>query len=160
MGRPPKIKAIKKTAKDDTQLAATPVLEPVQIAPIDPTLTAPTVSATPVPVTSPGPLISEADGKKLVELLTNAQLEYNNVQTKILKEKKKEISSLNYQIKEYLGAFLLIGYDLNNNPIEMISAGNATEYDALLERLRRLMFKINQNIVSSNGQDPYGLRSE
>ena len=55
-----------------------------------------------------------------------------------------------------MGPFMLIGYDLNNNPIEMVSAYSVAEHDALLERFRRVMYKINQNIANSNGEDPYG----
>jgi len=51
---------------------------------------------------------------------------------------------------------MLIGYDLNNNPIEMVSAYSVAEHDALLERFRRVMYKINQNIANSGGEDPYG----
>ena len=51
---------------------------------------------------------------------------------------------------------MLIGYDLNNNPVEMVSAASPGEHDALLERLRRVMYKISQNIANSNGSDPYG----
>ena len=54
---------------------------------------------------------------------------------------------------------MLIGYDLNDNPVEIVSANTAAENDALLERFRRVMFKINQNIANSNGEDPYGKNS-
>jgi hypothetical protein len=55
-----------------------------------------------------------------------------------------------------MGPYILIGYDLNSQPVEIISAQNPAENDALLERFRRVMFKINQNVINSNGEDPYG----
>jgi hypothetical protein len=94
-------------------------------------------------------------------MLQLARLEYfKDLKNKIVKEKKREISSLDDQIKEYIGPYILIGYDLNNNPVEIVSAQNAAEHDALLERFRRVMYKINQNIMNSNGEDPYGNGSD
>ena len=85
-----------------------------------------------------------------------ANLEYTKLKNKILREKKREIDSLDVQIKEFLSSYMLIGYDLNNNPVEIVSASTTAENDALLERFRRVMSKINQNISNSNGDDPFG----
>lgn len=118
------------------------------------------VPATPPPEQAPSlGAISEAEQKKIQEMLLHAQLEFNKVKTNIVKEKRREIETLNSQIKEFVGPFMLLGYDLNGNPIEMVSASSPSEHDALLERLRRVMFKINQNIVNTGGTDPYGLNS-
>lgn len=105
------------------------------------------------------PALTEAEQKRIQEMLVHAQLEFNKLKTSIVREKKKEIEVLDQQIKEFVGPFMLIGYDLANNPIEMVSAATPAEQDALLERLRRVMFKINQNMANSNGADPYGFNS-
>ena len=89
-------------------------------------------------------------------MIALANLEYGKVRTRIVKEKKREIETLDGQIREFLGPYMLIGYDLNNNPVEIVSANSTAENDALLERFRRVMFKINQNIAQSGGEDPYG----
>jgi len=94
--------------------------------------------------------------KKIQEAIRHAQLEFAKIKTSVVKEKRREIETLDSTLKEFIGPFMLIGYDLNNNPIEMVSASSAAEHDALLERLRRVMFKINQNIMNSGGNDPYG----
>jgi hypothetical protein len=94
--------------------------------------------------------------KKIRDLLLHAQIEFSKVKLNIVKDKQNEFAALEDQIKEFMGPFMLIGYDLNNNPIEMVSANSASEHDALLERFRRVMFKINQNIANSGGNDPYG----
>lgn len=101
-------------------------------------------------------VIAEIEQKKLQEMLMLASIEYNKIKNKIVREKRREIESLDGQIKEFLGPYMLIGYDLNNNPVEIVSANSAAENDALLERFRRVMFKINQNITNSNGDDPFG----
>jgi hypothetical protein len=101
--------------------------------------------------------LAEPDQKALLEMVRNAQLEYyNKIKTNIIKEKRREIEALDTQIKEFIGPYMLIGYDLNDNPIEMVSAKTPAERDAILERLRKVMFKINQNIANSDGEDPYG----
>ena len=111
----------------------------------------------PISATSPSAGVSKEEQNALQEMLQLAKLEYmKSLKNKIVKEKHREIDSLDQQIKEFLGPYMLIGYDLNNQPVEIVSAENPAHYDALLERFRRVMFKINQNIVNSNGEDPYG----
>lgn len=101
-------------------------------------------------------IIAEVEQRRLQEMLMLANIEYNKIKNKMVREKRREIESLDGQIKEFLGSYMLIGYDLNNNPVEIVSANSAAENDALLERFRRVMFKINQNITNSNGDDPFG----
>jgi len=101
-------------------------------------------------------IIAEVEQRRLQEMLMLANIEYNKLKNKMVREKRREIESLDGQIKEFLGSYMLIGYDLNNNPVEIVSANSAAENDALLERFRRVMFKINQNITNSNGDDPFG----
>jgi uncharacterized protein (DUF885 family) len=100
--------------------------------------------------------LTEIEQRKIQEMISLAQLESSKIKTSIVKEKKKEIDTLETVVKEFMGPFMLMGYDLNDNPIEMVSANSPAEYDALLERLRRVVVKINQNIANSNGNDPYG----
>lgn len=115
-----------------------------------------TTSTTSSGALSSNPL-TQNEQAALNDMLQLAKLEYmKSLKNKIVKEKHREIDSLDQQIKEFLGPYMLIGYDLNNQPVEIVSAENPAHYDALLERFRRVMFKINQNIVNSNGEDPYG----
>jgi hypothetical protein len=115
-----------------------------------PQTASPSASAAPVN-------ISQNEQAALQDMIQLAKLEYlKSLKNKVVKEKHREINSLDQQIKEFLGPYMLIGYDLNNQPVEIVSAENPAHYDALLERFRRVMFKINQNIVNSNGEDPYG----
>lgn len=119
----------------------------------------PAPKAAPPAVPTPPQDVSDNDQKKIDELIQHSQLEYSKIKNSFIKEKKKEIDALNHQIKEFVGPYILIGYDLNNNPIEVVSANSQSDHDALLERLRRLMYKVNQNIINSGGTDPYGLNS-
>ena len=100
-----------------------------------------------------------AEQAAITEMIQLAKLEYmKTLKGKIVSEKRNEINSLDMQIKEFLGPYMLIGYDLNNQPVEIVSAEDPAAHDALLERFRRVMYKINQNIVQSNGTDPYGFK--
>jgi hypothetical protein len=103
----------------------------------------------------PTTVLSE-EQKKIRDLILHAQVEFAKVKTNIIKDKHNEIAALESQIKEFMGPFMLIGYDISNNPVELVSASSPAEHDALLERFRRVMFKINQNIANSGGEDPYG----
>lgn len=115
------------------------------------------VATTSTPQASATIEITRDEQQAMQEMIQLAKLEYlKALKNKVVKEKRREIDSLDQQIKEFLGAYMIIGYDLNNQPVEIVSADSPAAYDALLERFRRVMFKINQNIVSSNGEDPYG----
>jgi hypothetical protein len=115
-------------------------------------LKAPTEASKTTPLTQ----TEQANVNQMIQL---AKLEYmKTLKNNIVNEKRKEIDSLDIQIKEFLGAYMLIGYDLNNQPVEIVSANDPASHDALLERFRRVMYKINQNIVQTNGSDPYGLK--
>ena len=113
------------------------------------------------PPVDAAPVLSQAEQASLQDMMQLVKLEYlKNLKQKVIKEKRREIDSLDQQIKEFLGAYMLIGYDLNNQPVEIVSAGDPAAHDALLERFRRVMFKINQNIVNSQGNDPYGFKED
>jgi hypothetical protein len=116
----------------------------------------PTIPVAPVETNKNVSLFTEVDKKKIKEAILLAQIEFAKLKNTVKCEQKRDIDTLEHQIKEFMGPFMLIGYDLNNNPIEMVSAYSVAEHDALLERFRRVMYKINQNIANSNGEDPYG----
>jgi hypothetical protein len=103
--------------------------------------------------------MTQAEQASINQMIQLAKLEYmKTLKNNIVNEKRREIDSLDIQIKEFMGPYMLIGYDLNNQPVEIVSAENPASHDALLERFRRVMFKINQNIMQSNGSDPYGFK--
>lgn len=132
----------KQSKKKTVSTAVTPPTTPAALSTQNPSLTA--------------AVMAEIEQKRLQDMLMLANIEYNKIKNKMVREKRREIESLDGQIKEFLGSYMLIGYDLNNNPVEIVSANSAAENDALLERFRRVMFKINQNITNSNGDDPFG----
>ena len=103
--------------------------------------------------------MTPAEQASINQMIQLAKLEYmKTLKNNIVNEKRREIETLDMQIKEFLGPYMLIGYDLNNQPVEIVSAEDPASHDALLERFRRVMFKINNNIVQTQGNDPYGFK--
>ena len=103
--------------------------------------------------------MTPAEQASINQTIQLAKLEYmKTLKNNIVNEKRREIDTLDMQIKEFLGPYMLIGYDLNNQPVEIVSAEDPASHDALLERFRRVMFKINNNIVQTQGNDPYGFK--
>ena len=105
--------------------------------------------------------MTQSEQAAIVDMIQLAKLEYmKTLKNNIINEKRKEIDALDMQIKEFMGPYMLIGYDLNNQPVEIVSAEDPASHDALLERFRRVMFKINNNIVQTQGNDPYGFKDK
>ena len=105
--------------------------------------------------------MTPAEQASINQMIQLAKLEYmKTLKNNIINEKHKEIDALDMQIKEFMGPYMLIGYDLNNQPVEIVSAEDPASHDALLERFRRVMFKINNNIVQTQGNDPYGFKDK
>jgi hypothetical protein len=73
--------------------------------------------------------LPDSEQKKMMEMVAFAQMQYNSIKQKIVKEQKREFDALNAQIKEFMGPYMLIGFDLNNNPVEIVSAMDAAEND-------------------------------
>ena len=87
-----------------------------------------------------------------------SKMEYeNNVRNVFQAEKAKEVESLIFVLKEYLESFIVVGYDLNGMPIELINLTSPMGQDALVERLRKLAMKVNYNMNESNGTNPFGV---
>lgn len=71
------------------------------------------------------------DKKQIESLLKSAMEEYLSAQLSMKTEKAKSISSLAALISEYLSAFIIIGYNVNREPISLVHATNQMDADAL-----------------------------
>jgi len=81
------------------------------------------VATTSTPQASATIEITRDEQQAMQEMIQLAKLEYlKTLKNKVVKEKRREIDSLDQQIKEFLGAYMIIGYDLNNQPVEIVSA--------------------------------------
>ena len=62
-------------------------------------------------------------------------------------EKSKNLQNLTGLISEYLSAFIVLGYDINGMPVNIIHAKNQMDADALSAAINRFIF----NVVSNPG---------
>jgi len=80
------------------------------------------------------------DKKQIEELLKSAMQDYLAHQTNAKVEKSKSMASLISMISEYLSAFIIIGYNVNGEPINAIHASNQKDADALSAAINRFIF--------------------
>lgn len=78
----------------------------------------------------PGPLLN-TDKQNIESLLKSVMQDYLHYQSNLKGEKAKNINTLASVISEYLSAFIIIGYDVNRNPVNLIHAKNQMDADAL-----------------------------
>jgi len=90
------------------------------------------------------PLILSKNDKAVVEeLLRNALTEYSiKFETKKL-ERVETVQKISGFVSEFLSAFMIIGYDMQGRPINVIHAGNQMDADALTAALNKFLFNLN-----------------
>lgn len=59
------------------------------------------------------------------------------------KKKRAEIDCLSATVEEFLKTFVIIGYDLNSNPVLLMNAKNQLDADALTTALTRVFLEIH-----------------
>lgn len=100
-----------------------------------------------VPVKNVKPASLEAQKNKvsadqikalLKEALLNNSQEYS-------KKNHIELEALCSTIEEFLRSFIIIGYNLDNDPVYMVNAETQLDADALYTALARVFFTTNQN---------------
>lgn len=87
----------------------------------------------------------KADKQQIEELLKSAMQDYLKYQTSMRVEKTKNINNLVNLISEYLGAFIVLGYDVTGNPVNLIHATSQMDADALATALNKLVFSTLNN---------------
>jgi hypothetical protein len=82
--------------------------------------------------------ISAAEQAEVSELIRTAFVQYQeDIEKQRLNQKGTDIEFLDGMISEHTGPYMLIGFNLNNEPIEIFSAKNAMEALALSELFKR-----------------------
>lgn len=69
------------------------------------------------------------------------------------KVKRVENQALVSMIEEYLGAFVLLGYDVDNEPVVILNAKNQLQADGLATLLNRIF--MSNNNPNKGGSDPF-----
>lgn len=86
--------------------------------------------------------------KNIEDLLKSVMQDYVSRQRNVKIEKTKNVESLVSYISEYLSAFIIMGYDVNGDPVNILHAKNQMDADALTAALNRFIF----NTASNNNQ--------
>lgn len=85
------------------------------------------------------------DKKEIEELLKSAMQDYLSHQSHAKIERSKSMASLISIISEYLSAFIIIGYNVNGEPINAIHASNQKDADALSAAINRFIINTISN---------------
>jgi hypothetical protein len=82
--------------------------------------------------------LSKEQLKELDAIIRTSQLQYRE---QIEKEREKhnqfDMDKLDNLLSEYLGSYILIGYNLNNESVEMSSCNNQMEASALTDHFKK-----------------------
>ena len=72
---------------------------------------------------------------------------------------KRDLDLLESVISEYLKTFVVLGYDLSGEKIQIMHANNPQEFDSMLEHVRgsllTILIKAQQNLPGMPGSTPY-----
>lgn len=91
----------------------------------------------------------KVDRKEIEDLLKSAMQDYLAFQTSAKVERSKSVASLISIISEYLSPFIVIGYNVNGEPINAIHATNQKDADALSAAINRFI------VNSISGEDKW-----
>jgi len=80
------------------------------------------------------------------ELLKSALNDYATRQKRIIKDKEVVAENLVAIITEYIGPFLLIGYDMQGEPFNIMNATSQMDADAIATAVNKFIF----NCLSNN----------
>jgi hypothetical protein len=79
------------------------------------------------------------------ELLRSVMQDYMMQHGQLKSEKSKNLQNLTSLISEYLSAFIVLGYDINGTPVNLIHAKNQMDADALSAAINRFIFHVASN---------------
>jgi hypothetical protein len=68
------------------------------------------------------------------------------------KEQHLDLAKLESILQEFLGAFILLGYDMANDPVTLVCAPDQKNADALAAQLNRYFYKCQNTIQPKNNE--------
>lgn len=91
------------------------------------------------------PHVSKNEKDMIEELLRSAVHDFaEKFELKYL-EKAELLERIPAFLSEYMSAFLIIGYDMKGNPLNIIHAQNQKDNDALIAALNKFLFHIHNS---------------
>ena len=89
--------------------------------------------------------LSPPEKAHIEELLKSAMQEYAIKQHKHIKDREELAQNLSSIISEYLGPFMLIGYDTKGQPFNIIHAHSQLDIDAITTAINKFIFNMHNN---------------
>lgn len=90
------------------------------------------------------PIVS-SDKKQIEGLIKGAMRDYLVYQSDMKVENTRNIETLVGMISEYLSAFIIIGYDVKRQPVNLIHAKNQMDADALSAAVNKFILHSVKN---------------
>jgi hypothetical protein len=84
------------------------------------------------------------------DLIRSVIQDYMMQHGQLKNEKSKNLQNLTGLISEYLSAFIVLGYDINGAPVNLIHAKNQMDADALSAAINRFIFNVASNPDSAD----------
>lgn len=91
------------------------------------------------------PLLNNSEKSIIQELLQSAFNDYAVKYESKRLERADIVDKIIPYLSEYLSAFMIIGYDMHGQPINIIQATNQMDADALSSALNKFLFNIHNN---------------
>jgi len=91
------------------------------------------------------PLLTVGEKSVIQELLRSAFNDYSVKYESKRLERADIVEKVIPYLSEYLSAFMLIGYDMHGQPLNIIHATNQMDADALSSALNKFLFNIHNN---------------
>jgi hypothetical protein len=92
-----------------------------------------------IPRRQSGKGVSKEESKENTKMIQTAHLQYKQ---QVEKERQKaqyaDMSAIHAMLTEYLGPFILIGFDLQNESVELVNIKNALEKNAIESHLKKV----------------------
>lgn len=89
--------------------------------------------------------LSPPEKAHIEELLKSAMQDYAVRQHKHIKDREELAHTLSSIISEYLGPFMLIGYDTKGQPFNIIHAHTQLDIDAITTAINKFIFNMHNN---------------
>jgi 4-hydroxy-3-methylbut-2-enyl diphosphate reductase IspH len=85
------------------------------------------------------------DKKQVEELIRSAMQDFLVRKSGLNLEKTKNLQNLVSQISEYLSAFIIIGYDVSGESVNLVHATNQMDADALSAAINKFLIHSTSN---------------
>lgn len=90
--------------------------------------------------------LSPPEKAHIEELLKSAMQEYSTRQSKYIKDREELFNRITGILSEFLGPYMIIGYDTKGEPFNIMHASSQLDFDAITTAINKLIIgSLSQN---------------